>query len=329
MNRVEVLQKPEPGGHGEQPAPGRGFRSEQVDKQGVAESRNASAQVAGQALGPTGSYRESVRNGREGDDPPVGLESLRSRALGPALAPPPGNRDRPVNLRGVLLRHRLIPTARLSAATDAVPLAEALQRAGLPLLQVSLTSAAAFLAIEAIRTALPDFLVGAGSVLSPGQVNDALAAGARFGSGPAMHPGLLACARSAEFPFLPGAMTPSEVECGIQWGFLTQCFYPAAAAGGPAMVRALAAPYRHTRLALVPAGGLRMADFQEYLVIPEVGAVAGRFLCEGPLIEAGLWEDIEAQAVLCMRKAAAAVRERLASRPAEEPVEQEPEEIYR
>jgi 2-dehydro-3-deoxyphosphogluconate aldolase/(4S)-4-hydroxy-2-oxoglutarate aldolase len=229
----------------------------------------------------------------------------------------------------VLLRHRLLPTARLSAAADAVPLAEALQRAGLPLLQVSLTSAAGLPSIEAIRDALPDFLVGAGSVLSPGQINDALAAGARFGSGPAMHPGLLACARSAEFPFLPGAMTPSEVECGIQWGFLTQCFYPAAAAGGPAMVRALAAPFRHTRLALVPAGGLRMADFQQYLVIPEVGAVAGRFLCEGALIEAGLWEDIEAQAVLCMRKAAVAVRERLASRAAAEPVGQEPEEIYR
>ena len=98
MNRVEVLQKPEPGGHGEQLAPGRGFRPEQMDKQGVAESRNASVQVAGQAPGPTGSYRESVRNGREGDDPPVGLESLRSRALGPALARVPqfGGKDEKV-----------------------------------------------------------------------------------------------------------------------------------------------------------------------------------------------------------------------------------------
>jgi 2-dehydro-3-deoxyphosphogluconate aldolase/(4S)-4-hydroxy-2-oxoglutarate aldolase len=329
MNRVEVLQKPEPGGHGEQPAPGRGFRSEQVEKQGEGESRSAPVQGVGKAPRPTGSYCERVQNGRDGDEAPVGLEFPRSRALGRALPPPAGSRDRPFNLRGVLLRHRLLPTARLSAAADAVPLAEALQRAGLPLLQVSLTSAAGLPSIEAIRDALPDFLVGAGSVLSPGQINDALAAGARFGSGPAMHPGLLACARSAEFPFLPGAMTPSEVECGIQWGFLTQCFYPAAAAGGPAMVRALAAPFRHTRLALVPAGGLRMADFQQYLVIPEVGAVAGRFLCEGALIEAGLWEDIEAQAVLCMRKAAVAVRERLASRAAAEPVGQEPEEIYR
>ena len=82
-------------------------------------------------------------------------------------------------------------------------------------------------------------------------------------------------------------MTPSEIECGIQSGFLTQCFSPAAAAGGVAMGRALVGPYRHTRLALVPAGGLRMSDFQEYLAVPEVAAVAGRFLCEEALIEAG------------------------------------------
>ena len=95
------------------------------------------------------------------------------------------------------------------------------------------------------------------------------------------------------------------------------------------MVRALVAPYRHTRLALVPAGGLRLADFQEYLAVPEVAAVAGRFLCEGALIEAGLWEDLEAQAVLCMRKAATGLRERLAEPQCGTPVEEGSEEIYR
>ncbi len=144
-----------------------------------------------------------------------------------------------------------------------------------------------------------------------------------------MHRGLLAAALSAELPFLPGVMTPSEIECGMQWGFSLQCFCPAAAAGGPAMVRALVEPYRHTRLLLIPTGGLRMADFQEYLLIPEVGAVAGRFLCEGELIEAGMWEDIEAQAVLCMRKAASAVRARLASSRRETALADRPEEIYR
>ena len=292
MNQVDALQRPELGEH---TVMERDIRPGRAEKQGVA----------------------------------ARLEHLDGVSTGPVLLPSGGGRDRPLNLRGVLLRHRLIPTVRLLSAEDAVPLAEALQRAGLPLLQVSLATSAAFAAIEAIRVALPDFLVGAGSVLSPGQVNDAMAAGAWFGSGPAMHPGLLAAALSAEFPFLPGAMTPSEIECGIQWGFLTQCFCPAAAAGGAAMVRALAEPYRHTRLMLVPSGGLRMADFQEYLVIPEVGAVAGRFLCEGALIEAGLWEDIEAQAVLCMRKAAAALRERLAAPQYAAPVGEGPEEIYR
>jgi 2-dehydro-3-deoxyphosphogluconate aldolase/(4S)-4-hydroxy-2-oxoglutarate aldolase len=199
----------------------------------------------------------------------------------------------------------------------------------LPLLEVSLSTDVALSAIEAIRTALPEFSVGAGAVLSPRQINDAKAAGAQFGLGPVMHRGLLASALSAEFPFLPGAMTPTEIECGMQWGFSLQCFCPAAAAGGPAMVRALVEPYRHTRLVLVPAGGVRIADFQEYLVIPEVGAVAGRFLCEGALIEAGMWEDIEAQAVLCMRKAGVAVRACLGSQPYEGPLADRHEEIYR
>jgi 2-dehydro-3-deoxyphosphogluconate aldolase/(4S)-4-hydroxy-2-oxoglutarate aldolase len=221
-----------------------------------------------------------------------------------------GGVEQPFNLRELLLRHRLLPTARPSSAEEAVHLAGALTRAGLPLLQISLTTSVALSAIEAVRRAFPNFGVGAASVLSPAQLNDALAAGARFGSGPVMHPALLAAALSADFPFLPGAMTPSEIECGIQWGFLTQCFYPAASAGGPAMVRALAAPFRHTRLVLVPAGGLRMADFQEYLVVPAVAAVAGRFVCERALVEAGLWEDLEAQAVLCTQKVAAALRER-------------------
>jgi 2-dehydro-3-deoxyphosphogluconate aldolase/(4S)-4-hydroxy-2-oxoglutarate aldolase len=240
-----------------------------------------------------------------------------------------GGVEQPFNLRAVLLRHRLLPTARLLSVEEAVPLAGALKRAGLPLLQISLTTPAALSAIEAVRRAFPDFGVGAASVLSPAQINDALAAGAHFGSGPAMHPGLLAAALSADFPFLPGAMTPSEIECGIQWGFLTQCLYPAAAAGGPAMVRALAAPFRHTRLALVPAGGLRMADFQEYLVIPAVAAVAGRFVCERALIEAELWEDLEAQAVLCTQKVVAALRERFAPPQTGPPAGQGYGEIYR
>ena len=259
-------------------------------------------------------------------DPRIQVEGGRGHADAAGAA---GGVEQLFNLREVLLRHRLLPTARLSSAEEAVHVAGALARAGLPLLQISLTTPAALCAIEAVRRAFPNFGVGAASVLSPAQINDALAAGARFGSGPAMHPALLAAALSADFPFLPGAMTPSEIECGIQWGFLTQCLYPAAAAGGPAMVRALAAPFRHTRLALVPAGGLQMVDFQEYLVVPAVAAVAGRFVCERALVEAGLWEDLEAQAVLCTQRVAAALRERFTPPQTGPPAGEGNDEIYR
>jgi 2-dehydro-3-deoxyphosphogluconate aldolase/(4S)-4-hydroxy-2-oxoglutarate aldolase len=237
-----------------------------------------------------------------------GSGAVRGVAGGGVASEPFFNLGEPIALESFLLRHRLIPSVRLSSVEDAVPLAEALQRAGLPLLQIELTTSSAFRAISSVRAALAGFAVGAGGVLSPGQIKDAVEAGACFGAGPAMHPGLLAAARSAEFPFLPGAMTPSEIEVGIQAGFLCQCICPAAAVGGPAMVRALARPYRHTRLLLVPTGGLRVFDFQEYLAVPRVGAVAGGFLCERALIEAGMWEDIEAQALLCRRKAEAVLQ---------------------
>ncbi len=228
----------------------------------------------------------------------------------------------------LLVTHRLIPTVRLSSAEDAVPLAEALQKAGLPLLLIELTTRAALPAIASVRTALSDFTIGAAAVLSSGQIRDAMLAGARFGAGPAMHPGLLETAHSAGFPFLPGAMTPSDIELGIQSGFLCQSICPAAAMGGPPMVRALAEPYLHTSLLLVPMGGLRMADFQEYLTVPKVGAVAGGFVCEQALVEAGMWEDVEAQAVLCRQKAWAVLRTNRHAWPDEDRPRVGPEEMY-
>jgi 2-dehydro-3-deoxyphosphogluconate aldolase/(4S)-4-hydroxy-2-oxoglutarate aldolase len=334
MNQIEALQRPEQ--RERFPVVGD-FRSGQAETLGADYSRSPRAHVPSPfpeiSVGESGSAPHGGKlggdGGGDGDENAAGLEQIGATAAGDADRGLAGGTGHPLDLRGLLLRYRLIPSARISSVEDAVPLAEALHRAGLPILEIALSTEAALPAIEAIRTALPGFSVGAGTVLAPGQIHAARSAGAHFGSGPAMYPGLLAAALSAEFPFLPGAMTPSEIRCGMEWGFSMQCFTPAAAAGGPAMVRALVEPYRHMRLVLIPVGGLRMADFQEYLVIPEVGAVAGRFLCEGALIEAGMWEDIEAQAVLCMRKAGAAVRARLASPQNEAPLADRPEEIYR
>lgn len=231
-------------------------------------------------------------------------------------------------VESLLLRHRLLPTVRLSSVEDAVPLAEALQRAGLPLLLIELSTRAALPAIARVRHCLEDFAVGAGAVLSRAQIVDAMRAGAWFGAGPAMHPHLLEAARSEAFPFLPGAMTPSDIEIGIQSGFSCQCICPAAAMGGPPMVRALAEPYMHTSLLLVPTGGLRMADFQEYLMVSRVGGVAGGFICEQALVEAGMWEDVEAQALLCRRKAWAALRANDHALPEGDEPRAGPEEIY-
>jgi 2-dehydro-3-deoxyphosphogluconate aldolase/(4S)-4-hydroxy-2-oxoglutarate aldolase len=259
-----------------------------------------------------------------------GAERVQGRVQGGACVfGVDGEEDALGRLRAILQRYRLVPVARLDSARDAEPLAEALERAGLPLLLVELTTPAAPVAIRAIRSTFTGFTVGAGGMHSEGQVREALKVGAHFGAGPVMNPGLLAAASSAGLPFLPGAMTPSEIECGIRWGCSIQCIYPAAAIGGPPMVRALAETFQQTRMSWVPFGGVRAEDFQDYLAVPGVCAVAGGFVCEPVLIEAGMWEDIEAQAALCRRKADAAVR----GRPREDPFHgvpmEEPQEIYR
>ncbi len=228
-----------------------------------------------------------------------------------------------------LSKRCLLPVAALDAAGDAVQLAQALQRAGLPVLEISLTTPVALHCIEAIRSALPDFWVGAGTLLCSAQVQDALLAGARFGASPAMHMETIYSAHSADLPFIPGAMTPSEIESGIQMGCLLQKFHPAGAFGGIRMLQALVEPYRHTALAMIPSGGLQQFDVEGYLAEPLTAAVAGRFLCEPALIEAGLWEDLEAQAAMFVRKAALALRVRRNNAPRPLPLPSEPQELFR
>lgn len=228
-----------------------------------------------------------------------------------------------------LSKRCLLPVATLEAEGDAVELAQALQRAGLPVLEISLTTPVAMHCIEAIRNALPDFWVGAGTLLCGRQVQDAILAGARFGASPAMHMETIYAAHSADLPFIPGAMTPSEIESGIQMGCLLQKFHPAGAFGGIRMLQALVEPYRHTPLAMVPSGGLQQFDLDGYLGEPLTAAVAGRFLCEPALIEAGLWEDLEAQAALCVRKAAIALRARRNTAPRPVPLPSEVQELFR
>lgn len=136
----------------------------------------------------------------------------------------------------------VVPVVVVTDAADAVPLARALVAGGLPAIEVTLRTPAALDAIRAIAAEVPDAVVGAGTVLSPEQVTDSVAAGARFLVSPGWTDVLLDAMRASGVPFLPGVSTTSEVVTLLERGVREMKFFPAQAAGGTAYLKSLAGP---------------------------------------------------------------------------------------
>ncbi|HYG34148.1 MAG TPA: bifunctional 4-hydroxy-2-oxoglutarate aldolase/2-dehydro-3-deoxy-phosphogluconate aldolase, partial [Clostridia bacterium] len=158
-----------------------------------------------------------------------------------------------------LIQNRIVPVAVIDSVADAVPLARTLAQAGLPLIEVTLRTACALDCIRAIRQECPDVLVGAGTILNPTQVKAALAAGAQFGVSPGMNADVVQAAIDQQLFFIPGVMTPSEVETALQLGCRLLKFFPADAAGGVKMLKALAGPYEPAGIRFIPLGGISPA----------------------------------------------------------------------
>ena len=193
-----------------------------------------------------------------------------------------------------LIQNRIVPVAVIDSVADAVPLARTLAQAGLPLIEVTLRTACALDCIRAIRQECPDVLVGAGTILNPTQVKAALAAGAQFGVSPGMNADVVQAAIDQQLFFIPGVMTPSEVETALQLGCRLLKFFPADAAGGVKMLKALAGPYEPAGIRFIPLGGISPANMADYLVLPVVAAVGGSWLCERKLIKEQKWTTIAA-----------------------------------
>ncbi len=197
----------------------------------------------------------------------------------------------------------VIPVIKLTNPDLAEPLAAALVRGGLPCAEVTFRAAGAAQAIARMRAAQPELLVGAGTVLRPEQAEAAIAAGAAFVVSPGTNPRVVAYCQSRGVLPLPGVMTPTEIEQALELGLTTLKFFPAAQAGGPAMLRALSAPYGGVRF--VPTGGVDLGNLAEYLALPCVAACGGSFMVSDALLSAG---DFDKIAELCGR-AAGIVRE--------------------
>ncbi|MGW3663750.1 bifunctional 4-hydroxy-2-oxoglutarate aldolase/2-dehydro-3-deoxy-phosphogluconate aldolase [Streptomyces sp. NPDC005141] len=185
----------------------------------------------------------------------------------------------------------VVPVVVVADAADAVPLARALVAGGLPAIEVTLRTPAALDAIRAIATKVPDAVVGAGTVLTPGQVAESVAAGARFLVSPGWTDALLGAMKASGVPFLPGVSTTSEVVALLERGVREMKFFPAQAAGGTAYLKSLAGPLPQARFC--PTGGIGPDSAPDYLALPNVGCVGGSWMLPADAIAARDWRLVE------------------------------------
>ena len=189
-------------------------------------------------------------------------------------------------------RRRIVPIVVLDDAEAAAPLAEALLAGGLDVMEITLRTAAALTAIRRIAAGYPEILLGAGTLLEPGQVMQARDAGAVFGLAPGLNPRVVAAAAHCDMLIAPGVMTPSEVEQAWAMGCKILKFFPAEAAGGIAMLKALAGPYAHLGVRFIPTGGISSRNLGDYLKVPLIAAVGGSWMVDKALVAAGRWDEI-------------------------------------
>ncbi|MBO0920154.1 bifunctional 4-hydroxy-2-oxoglutarate aldolase/2-dehydro-3-deoxy-phosphogluconate aldolase [Cellulomonas sp. zg-ZUI222] len=179
---------------------------------------------------------------------------------------------------------RLVPVVVLDDAADAAPLAAALVAGGLPVAEVTFRTAAAPDAIRAMSER-GDLLVGAGTVLTAAQVDQAVAAGASYVVSPGLSRAVVERCQEHGVLALPGAVTATEIQAALELGLTTVKFFPAGTSGGPKAIAALAAPFGG--VGFVPTGGVSAANLHEYLDVPAVVAVGGSWMVGKDLVRAG------------------------------------------
>ncbi|MEE8526421.1 MAG: bifunctional 4-hydroxy-2-oxoglutarate aldolase/2-dehydro-3-deoxy-phosphogluconate aldolase [Thermoanaerobaculia bacterium] len=202
-------------------------------------------------------------------------------------------------LRQLLDPIPVIPVLTVRRIEDAVPLARALVKGGLPVIEVTLRTEAAVEAICRMVEEVPEATVGAGTLTRAEDVATVLRAGARFAVSPGLTPELAAAAWAAGLALLPGVMTASEALAARDRGFDLLKFFPAGPAGGIAMLKAFRGPLPD--LLFCPTGGIDAASFRDYLALPNVICVGGSWVAPEALVAAGDWEaitELARQAVL-------------------------------
>jgi 2-dehydro-3-deoxyphosphogluconate aldolase / (4S)-4-hydroxy-2-oxoglutarate aldolase len=197
----------------------------------------------------------------------------------------------------ILQQAPVLPVLNIAQLDDAVPLARALAEGGLRVLEVTLRSDAALAAISLIRAEVPQAIVGAGTVLTPGDLERVMAAGGMFAISPGATGALYAAAATTRIPLIPGVATASELMRGLDHGYRRFKFFPAAAAGGVAALKAFAGPFPQAKFC--PTGGIDRSSAGDYLALGNVITVGGSWMAPERAVRAGDWAGIASLARDC------------------------------
>ena len=197
----------------------------------------------------------------------------------------------------------VVPVVVLEDVKDAVPLAQALVEGGLPCAEVTFRTAAAEESIRVMHEAYPDMVLAAGTVLTTEQVDRAVAAGASLIVSPGFDPEIVDYCISKNIEVVPGIVTPSELAQAVKRGLTRVKFFPAEAAGGLKMIKAMCAAYTNVRI--MPTGGINAKNISEYLECDKIFCCGGSWMVKGDMIKAGEFDkikDMTAEAVSLVKK---------------------------
>jgi 2-dehydro-3-deoxyphosphogluconate aldolase/(4S)-4-hydroxy-2-oxoglutarate aldolase len=192
----------------------------------------------------------------------------------------------------VLSASPVIPVIVIKDLAQAIPLATALLAGGVNVLEVTLRTAIALEAVQLLTRTFPDALIGVGTVTTPDQLQQAIDVGAKFAISPGQTNALLKAGGESSIPLIPGIASVSELMEGLSWGYTHFKFFPAAAAGGIAMLRAIYGPFPHARFC--PTGGINEKNYGDYLALPNVLCVGGSWIVPDEAINKENWPLISA-----------------------------------
>ena len=192
----------------------------------------------------------------------------------------------------LLGKYGLVPVVVLDRAEDALPLGEALEKGGLPIMEITLRTDAGLESIRRVRAEKPDYLLGAGTVLTLDQCKAAVDAGASYIVSPGFNAEIVRWCLENKIDVLPGCVTPTEITAALSYGLKVLKFFPANVYGGITGMKALYSAFQQTGLKFVPTGGVSLANLQDFADKPFIQAIGGSWLTPKDLINAGDFEAI-------------------------------------